>query len=918
MSQKCSFRIVYSSSEEMGFAASELNRHTPTSVGWSSIKFCEYPQELGVMLVEENDDVVEMKEYDLEPRRALRYLTQVQLLVHEFKIASRVEMYVGVGSDYQEADFERLGFMNLDGNERSNFHARELKTVYVDERQANFIRFIIHRPHNNNKNLFQQVGFLAINVVGEPRRIETTKSPRATQAAQSKQIEDKLSEYKMEYDLTHKGVSDNGLNEFVHNNMNSLTLSMDPVSQEKLHLLMQAKADAIEIEDFDRAKTIKGLEHELKLLGVKLRKLDTLKAEAVRAEDFDYAKQVKQEAAQLRGAMDKKIRALHIPGFADVVAMEGRDVSAHSSRIDPGDDESSWAPPKAKFSPQQEAPFSARRQTESYVTATVPHEDGDPAWGPRDRDLIMEEEEEIGPAMSRYDDENDAKEMDVYEAKDVDDGSSNSGPESPKERSFQSMTSYDMDKVGHGNQPGDVYPTTIDEVDEVSEHEGAHPLEGVPHVRELPSPGEMTEEQFSQASQTGLIGLLGEYRARCVFSKVFALRDAVLVKLRLMLQMGSHELPQLHEGVPVIANMIKIMMDDKIHQVVSRSVNVLEDVLRLSASSRLPGQSMSVLDPVLTRLVQKLEDGNARGREVAMRGVDAFITSPYFGPRVVTSHALRPLEGVQLKGHAWRPLVARLRLLRDIVANYGINNDETGATTESVMGFPKRYGCFSHSNGDVRDASRELTTVVESVVGVHALEPFLRDLRPRQLEEYRTAFEKAAAEDKFKGMARKINKPSVLTPRTSNKKVSVASGGQVQTSAVRSMERDGAEVEDGGQQCMFCAASDPEWNEDSLDMHYWKDCTFLTPCPACAQVVEIAGLADHLLDECEHRDMYINCEVTGLAIRSDDYAEFQKSENYRPAPDEHFYCPLCYQPCPDNDVAWRRHISMQCTSNPRI
>lgn len=903
--------MVYASSEEMGYASSELNRHTPTSVGWQSIKFCEYPQELGLMLVEEDDDNGEMKDYDLEPRRAMRYLTQVQLLVHEFKIASRVEMYVGVGSDYQEADFERLGFMNLDGNERSNFHARELKTVYIDERQANFIRFIIHRPHNNNKNLFKQVGFLAVNIVGEPTRVETTTSPRAAAAAQNKQIEEKLSEYKADYDLTHKGVSDNGLNEFVHNNINSLTLSMDANSQEKLHLLMQAKADAIEIEDFDRAKAIKALEHELKLLGVKLRKLDTLKAEAVRAEDFDYAKQVKQEAAQLRGAMDQKINALHIPGFASV-ATGGRDVSAQSSRIDPGDDESSWAPPKVKTSPQQEAPFSARRQTESYVPATVPHED--PAWGPRERDLIMEEEE-VGPAMSGYDD-SDAK--DVYEDKDADDGTSKSGPESPKERSFQSMTSYDMDKVGHGHQPGDVYPTTIDEVDEVSELEGAHPLEGVPHVRELPAPGEMAEEQFSQASQTGLIALLGEYRARCVYSKVFALRDAVLMKLRLMLQMGSPELPQLHEGVPVIATLIKIMLDDKIHQVVSRSVNVLEDVLRLSSSARLPAQTMSALDPVLTRLVQKLEDGNARTREVAMRGVDSFVTSPYFGPRVVTTYALRPLDGMQLKGHAWRPLVARLRLLRDIVANFGINNDETGATTESVMGFPKRYGCFSHSNGDVRDASKELATAVESIVGVHALEPFLRELRPRQLEEYRAAFEKAAVEDKFKEMARKINKPSVLTPRTNSKKTSVASGGQVQTSAVRSMERDGTEGEDGGQQCMFCGASDPEWNEDSLDMHYWKDCTFLTPCPACAQVVEIAGLADHLLDECEHRDMYVNCDVTGLAVRSDDYPEFQKSQSYRPAPDEHFYCPLCYQACPDNDVAWRRHISMQCTANPRI
>ena len=284
---------------------------------------------------------------------------------------------------------------------------------------------------------------------------------------------------------------------------------------------------------------------------------------------------------------------------------------------------------------------------------------------------------------------------------------------------------------------------------------------------------------------------------------------------------------------------------------------------------------MSVLDPVLTRLVQKLEDGNARGREVAMRGVDAFITSPYFGPRVVTSHALRPLEGVQLKGHAWRPLVARLRLLRDIVANYGINNDETGATTESVMGFPKRYGCFSHSNGDVRDASRELTTAVESVVGVHALEPFLRDLRPRQLEEYRTAFEKAAAEDKFKEWhARSTScRCSRHAPVT---KVSVASGGQVQTSAVRSMERDGAEVEDVGQQCMFCAASDPEWNEDSstciigriarssrlvqLAPKSWKSLAWPTTSWMSASTGTCTSTAK-----------------SPAAIRSDDYAEFQKA-----------------------------------------
>ena len=62
---------------------------------------------------------------------------------------------------------------------------------------------------------------------------------------------------------------------------------------------------------------------------------------------------------------------------------------------------------------------------------------------------------------------------------------------------------------------------------------------------------------------------------------------------------------------------------------------------------------------------------------------------------------------------------------------------------------------------------------------------------------------------------------------------------------------------------MFCKISNPEWNEDSLDLHYWKDCPMLSPCPACAQVVEIAGLTDHLLDECEHRGEFSQEDVTG-------------------------------------------------------
>ena len=900
MSQKCRFEVVYSSSEDAGHEAAELNNHTPKSTGWSSLKFCEYPQELGLMLINDDDDQFDVQDMNYKPRKVRRYLTQVQLLVHEWKIASRVEVYVGVGENYQEADFERLGFMNLDGNERSNYSARELKTVYIDERQAEYIRLIVHRPHRNAKNLFHQVSLLAVNIVGQKARAETMNSPRAKEISDMKHLDDKISEYK-NHDLAHKDLPDNGLNEFVMNNTNSLIMAMDPLSQDKLQFLMRAKADAIEIEDFDKAKSIKAIEHELKLLGVKLRKLDTLKQEAVRAEDYDYAKQVKAESKALRDAMDRRIADLHLPGFQpDNAAADN--ASVRSSRIDPGDDDSSWAPPKRAT--QQEAPFSARHG----ASGRFPAAPMSAAENPINAEIIEEEESEYYDLdeKSSYAHPDDQVEV---ESKGEESFPENSAKES---RPFKNSTGYEI------GPESNMYPTTIEEVDEEANFDGGHPLEGVPHSDDLPAPDSLADEQVSFLHQTGIVALLGEYRARCLFSKVFALRDAVMMKLRIMLQSGSPEIPTLEHCLAGVAAVLKMMVDDKIHQVVVRSVGTLEDTLRLCSSDNIQRhQVVHELDPVLTTLMSKLEDGNARTREIAMRGVDAFLTSPYFGPRSVCQKALAPMKSNQLKSHAWRPLVARMHLLRDIVSNFGINNEETGATTEAVMAFPKQNACFSHSNGDVRDAAKDLTTAVESVVGVHPLEPFLRELRPKQLEEYEAAFRKAAAEDKSKSQ-RKIQKPTVLTPRTHNKKASVATGGKVQTSAVRSEEREGITETDNLTQCMFCGADDPEWNEDSLDLHYWKDCTFLAPCPACAQVVEIAGLADHLLDECEFKGMYVSCEVTGIAIRSDEYPQFQQSEYYKPAPNDCFYCPLCYEAVPDSDEAWKKHITMKCTANTRL
>ena len=108
--RKLPFRVVFASSEDADYPAGELDVHSPQTRGWQSARFCEWPQELGVWF----------------PDGAVA-ISQVQLLSHQSKISTRVELFVGAGAaaaDYESARFTRLGYLSLDSNERSNYKVR--------------------------------------------------------------------------------------------------------------------------------------------------------------------------------------------------------------------------------------------------------------------------------------------------------------------------------------------------------------------------------------------------------------------------------------------------------------------------------------------------------------------------------------------------------------------------------------------------------------------------------------------------------------------------------------------------------------------------------------------------------------------------------------------------------------------------
>mgnify|MGYP006077091709 CR=1 FL=1 len=893
--------MVDSSSEDPGYPSDELNVHSPNTRGWQSVKFAEYPQEIGFEI--DGGDV---------------RLSQVQILSHQSKIASKVEIFIGQGSSYQTAEFKRLGYLSLDSNERSQYQARELKTVYIDY-PGNYVRLIVHRNYVNKQNLFNQVGIVAVNLLGTEGGGGGGDAKNSSEGALS------------------GGHNSNPLNDL------SIDINLDPQTASKLRLLSETKARAIATEDYLTAKQIKAVEGELKSMGARLAQLDTAKRQAVGAEDYDRAKEIKDETDDLRGEIERKILAIHIPGVTDNFPQhQSPSYGDYDNRGPTGTHEimhnqsdefaaEKEISQKPRFAPSKEGdndddPFETYEQT--HPNAPVNRSGGNPKGVPLNIDDIPVGAGAAAAVQTQAQNKNDTTERKKrsdnepvgYNDRGIASSPQEYLPNGDRPIKPKSDNSNNQDGQGYDGSTEENMPERFRE--EESFPEGQHPLDGVPNYADLPTPEELSGKSKDVSDQSGVTNLVGDYIARCLFSKTWVLREAAITKIHMLLESEYEDTPGISSCLQALATVIRVGAEDKIQQVLFNAVALLDDLLRVTRSAKI-GRSVlaPLLDPITANLVEKLADGNGRIREGARRGMDILAASANIGPAVVGAHALRSTNAKQKT--AWRPIVARLQLLADLINQYGLGTS-SGIMTENVMNFAKSNECFTHSSGEVRDAAKDMTIAVQKLTGTSAIESYLKLLRPKQLEEYMNEF--------GEGGATVSSQPTnTAAPKKQHAKSSASASKQADghgspgAKAQHKMNSPGKKGHGspGGDEaqdfttCMFCGVSDASWNEDALDMHYWKDCVLLAPCPACAQVVEVAGMADHLLDECEHKAKYMSCDVTGLAVQKATYDSWKASPECTACAEGYMYCSLCNTSVEDTDDTWRQHLFYECANNTR-
>jgi centrosomal protein CEP104 len=170
--------------------------------------------------------------------------------------------------DFQDpSSFIRLGYLTLKSNVESNYLARELKTVHIDQ-EAYFIKLLLHSCYINERNIYSQVGIMAVNLCGE--MVSTNGIDHLRICSNKKEEKENMED--MSFDLT-----------------------FDPKTAEKIREIHLAKEKAVAMEDYDQAKKLKIMEEQYKNIGLQLSRLEKQKRQAVANEDYDLAKKIKDE-----------------------------------------------------------------------------------------------------------------------------------------------------------------------------------------------------------------------------------------------------------------------------------------------------------------------------------------------------------------------------------------------------------------------------------------------------------------------------------------------------------------------------------------------------------------------------------------------------------------------------------------------
>lgn len=231
-------------------------------------------------------------------------VSSLSLISHEYLISKRIEVHIKLVDpelvhqqkiDFvlnpTEIAFKKLGYINLNSNEASNFEVREMKTLSLDN-YCTHIKLVLWHNFTNDLNLFSQVSLTSITTTGK-LMIEAMQRPISRSKdglAAPGQTDDGDPRHK---DASKSQADSSGHRSAIDEQIHQIEPYLDAEVKFRLKALDEARKRAEQHEDYSEAKMLYHAYQNLVMVCVQLVKLEERKQIAVKNYDYDNAELIK-------------------------------------------------------------------------------------------------------------------------------------------------------------------------------------------------------------------------------------------------------------------------------------------------------------------------------------------------------------------------------------------------------------------------------------------------------------------------------------------------------------------------------------------------------------------------------------------------------------------------------------------------
>uniref|UniRef100_A0A914XAP4 UVR domain-containing protein n=1 Tax=Plectus sambesii TaxID=2011161 RepID=A0A914XAP4_9BILA len=806
-------------------------------------------------------------------------------------VTQNIELQVGGAETVQRgswtsAKFEKLGYVKFQDNKSE--HARELKSIYVDT-NGWFLRLVLGENYpNQEQNPCNQVGIVSVTLLGyylpseadpdipvklvSKRSDSASRSRRSSSAKRKSSATSKSSKSSRDTDTPVLRLPSGDGDRSYAEEMRQIVKTIE-----------KKKKTAVQDENFGYAKKAKYAKHRLEKAIDDLDGLEQSKREAIEDEDFDRAQELKEEMKALRASVYSDIKLQQLLNDDEISVLGGASATER---------------------PPTTVDYKGERTT-GLITES--------------RNRFQEREDTVIPAVRRKSDGN-----------------------------------IGLDE----RPPKTAYSTVDDPLDEAELLAQLHP----------------SDRRYASSA----INVFGFQIVKNAYSKNWEQRRDGLLAIKQKLNSDADKgdaTNWLQAAQPIIEKGLR----DKVFAVYSTALDVLNFVvlsyipkhkLQKSMGSSMANRTASIL---VSRTGDTINDKRFPSSTFdAVTNIVKKADQPV--SKAYVNKFIKPFEAAG----SIRVDQGQAEIVYRIVTGVGAPNREFGLDEKNVCEFA--VSCLMHTDVEVRNTGKKLIIYMykkgdKGVVRSH-LPPYssnvvhknplfrtlydeldkidgsgLNDSQRRSSSSTRNTASRQSRRNEVE-LLRAENRQmrNTLSRSASEMTMSVAASGarnrrgsvserprSAKPSEQRSRrgsiserprsakpseqnKRRNSMTDELDRMCMFCGQVSDKFTPEGLDKHYLRFCVMLKKCDQCNEMVEIAKLKHHYLEECRISNEFKQCPRCKEPILNKDYANHVKNKRCLIGKPEKIAgrCVLCHEDVyPNTDDGWRKHLTDQCRGNKR-